>query len=215
MEDGGRSRRITLLETMRIDINLATQPYEDSRRFWAYWGSGLGVLALITLVLAYLAIAGFIQATRERAQIAGLQREIAAYDQEKSNAQAMLSQPQNRVVRDQSRFLNDLFQRKAFSWTKVFEDLEQVMPAHLHVVSIQPDMSKENNLEIKLVVAGESREQALDLVRKMEGSQRFKQTQIESERSEVQPTNGDRVLFDLSALYIPSGENTDVRGGSH
>lgn len=202
---------------MRIDINLATQPYEDSRRFWTYWGSGLGVLGLITLVLGYLAVAGFIQASHERAKIAGLQREIAAYDQEKAAAQTMLNLPENRIVRDQSRFLNDLFQRKSFSWTRVFEDLEQVMPAHLHVVSIQPqpDMSKDNNLEIKLVVAGESREQALDLVRKMEGSQRFKQTEIESERSEVQPTNGDRVLFDLSALYIPSGEPSNSGGGSH
>src|SRR5258708_18377658 len=200
---------------MRIDINLATQPYEDSKRFWTYWGSGLGVLALITLVLAYMAIAGFIQASHERAKIAGLQREIAAYEQEKDNAQAMLSLPENRVVRDQSRFLNGLFQRKAFSWTRVFEDLEQVMPAHLHVVSIQPDMSKDNNLEIKLVVAGESHEQALDLVRKMEGSQRFKQTQIESERSEVQPTNSAHLLFDLNPLYIPSAETPEAGGGSH
>jgi type IV pilus assembly protein PilN len=200
---------------MRIDINLATQPYEDSRRFWTYWGSGLAVLGLITLVLGYLAIAGFIQASHERAKIAGLQREIAAYDQEKAAAQAMLSLPENRLVRDQSRFLNDLFQRKSFSWTKVFEDLEQVMPAHLHVVSIQPDMSKDNNLEIKLVVAGESREQALDLVRKMEGSQRFKETHIDTERSEVQPTSGDHVLFDLSAQYIPSGETSTSGGGSH
>jgi type IV pilus assembly protein PilN len=200
---------------MRIDINLATQPYEDSRRFWTYWGSALGVLGLITLVLGYLAIAGFIQASHERAKIAGLQREIAAYDQEKAAAQAMLSLPENRLVRDQSRFLNDLFQRKSFSWTKVFEDLEQVMPAHLHVVSIQPDMSKDNNLEIKLVVAGESREQALDLVRKMEGSQRFKETHIDTERSEVQPTSGDHVLFDLSAQYIPSGEPSISGGGSH
>lgn len=200
---------------MRIDINLATQPYEDSKRFWTYWGSALGVLGLVTLVLAYFAIAGFVQASHERAKIAGLQREIAAYDAEKARAQTMLNLPENRIVRDQSRFLNDLFERKAFSWTKVFEDLETVMPAHLHVVSIRPDMSKDNNLEIKLIVAGESREQALDLVRKMEGSQHFKQTQIESERSEVQPTSGDRVLFDLSALYIPTPETPATGGGSH
>jgi len=199
---------------MRIDINLATQPYEDSRNFWTYWGSGLGLLALLTLLLGYMAIAGFVQASHERARIADLRKQIAAFDQEKSTAETMLSQPQNRVVRDRSRFLNDLFLRKAFSWTKVFEDMERVMPAHLHVVSIHPDMSKDNNLELKLVVAGESREQALDLVRKMEGSQRFKQTEIESERPVVQPTSGDRVFFDLSAQYIPSGETSDG-GGSH
>jgi type IV pilus assembly protein PilN len=105
-----------------------------------------------------------------------------------------------------------MFQRKAFSWTKVFEDLEQVMPAHLHVVSIHPDMSKENDLEIKLVVAGESREQALDLVRKMEGSKRFKGTRIDTERTETQPVNGDRVRFDVTALYIPSAPGADGSG---
>jgi len=200
---------------MRIDINLATQPYEDSRNFWTYWGTALGLLSLLTLLLGYLAITGFIQANRERGKIAGLKAQIAAYDQQKSSAEAMLNLPQNREVRDRSRFLNDLFQRKAFSWTKVFEDLERVMPAHLHVVSIHPDMSKDNNLEIQLVVAGESREQALDLVRKMEGSQRFKQTQIESERSENEPTNGDRVRFDISALYIPSPAGTGGSGGTN
>jgi hypothetical protein len=74
-------------------------------------------------------------------------------------------------------------------------------------------MSADNGLEIKLVVAGDSREQALDLVRKMEGSKRFKQTQIESERSEATATsNGDRVQFDISALYVPSAEATASGG---
>ena len=171
------------------------------------------MLALTTGLLGFLAVTAFLHAGSDRKQIAKLQSEIAAYDQEKARAEAMLNLPENRVVRDRSRFLNDLFLRKAFSWTRVFEDLERVMPAHLHVVSIHPDMAKNNDLEIKLVVAGDSREQALDLVRKMEGSKRFKQTQIESERSENEPINGDRVRFDISALYIPSAETTEASGG--
>ena len=191
---------------MRIEINLASQPYEDSRRFWTYWGTGLALLALGSALLGFLAVAAFVQAGSDRRQIAKLESDIAAYDQEKARAEAMLNLPENRMVRDRSRFLNDLFLRKDFSWTRVFEDLEEVMPAHLHVVSIHPDMSKDNNLEIKLVVAGESREQALDLVRKMEGSRRFKQTQIESDRIENEAVNGDRVRFDISALYVPAEE---------
>ena len=199
---------------MQININLATQPYEDSSRFWTYWGTGLALLGLATAMLVFLAGTSFINASKDRGQMSKLQTEIAAYDQDKGRAEAILNQPQNRTLRDRSRFLNELFQRKAFSWTRVFEDLERVMPARLHVVSIHPDMSADNGLEIKLVVAGDSREQALDLVRKMEGSKRFKQTQIESERSEVTATsNGDRVQFDISALYVPSAEPTPVSGG--
>src|SRR5205809_8147207 len=180
---------------MRIDINLASQPYEDARRFWIYWGTGLGLLGAVTILLGFLAITGFINGSRDRQQISKLEAQLTAYDQEKGRAEALLNQPQNRVIRDRARFLNSLSQRKAFSWTRVFEDLERVMPAHLHVLSIRPDMSTDNNLELKLVVGGETREQALDLVRKMETSKRFKQTHIDADRSENESGNGDGIKF--------------------
>jgi type IV pilus assembly protein PilN len=118
------------------------------------------------------------------------------------------------VVRDRSHFLNQLFERKAFSWTLAFEQLERVMPAHLHVISIHPGISEDNNLELKLVVGGETREQALDLVRKMENSKHFRQTRIEAEKFETQENiHGDRVQFDIDALYVPSRE-VAIRGGA-
>ena len=36
---------------MRLDINLASQPYEDARQFWMRWGTALGAAALLTLAL--------------------------------------------------------------------------------------------------------------------------------------------------------------------
>ncbi len=202
---------------MRIDINLASQPYEDSRRFWTYWGTGLALLVIATGMLVFLAVTGFMNARRDREQISNLESKLAAFSQEKNHAESMLNQPQNRVIRDRSRFLNELFERKAFSWTRVFEDLERVMPAHLHVISIHPDLStdkNENNMQIKLVVGGDTREQALDLVRKMEGSKRFKQTRIDSERFATENSSAtDRVQFDINALYIPLTDTAETSGG--
>jgi type IV pilus assembly protein PilN len=199
---------------MRIEINLASHPYEDSRRFWTYWGTGIVLLFLTTVLLVFMAITGFVRAGVDRQQISRLKSEIAAYDQEKVQAEALLNQPQNRVIREQAKFLNELFERKAFSWTRVFEDLERVMPAHLHVVSIHPDLSTENNLALKLVVGGDSREQALVLIRKMEESNRFKQTRIDQIKfATEQSNNGDRVQFDITAFYIPSAEAGQLSGG--
>ena len=198
---------------MYIEINLASHPYEDSRRFWTYWGTGIVLLSLATALLVFMAITAFIRAGADRQQISHLKSELAAYDQEKVQAEALLNQPQNRVIREQSRFLNDLFERKAFSWTRVFEDLERVMPAHLHVVSIHPDLSAENNLALKLVVGGDSREQALVLLRKMEESNHFKQTRIDQVKFATEQGNtGDRVQFDITALYIPEAE-AQISGG--
>jgi type IV pilus assembly protein PilN len=195
---------------MRIDINLANRPYEDSSSVWVRWGGAMAVLGLITIVLLYSVVAGWITARKDRILIAERQQQIAERDQEKARAETILNLPENRTTRDRSQFLNDLFRRKAFSWTKVFEDLERVMPARLHVVSIQPAMA-DNELEIKLVVAGESRERALELVRKMESSQHFHQTQIEQESSQGGQIAGDNVQFDITAVYIPELPGGETR----
>ena len=201
---------------MRIDINLASQPYEDARRFWTNWGTALGLLGFATLLLVFVAGTRLINANHERKEIADMESVIARFDAEKAQAEATLNRPQNRLTRDRSQFLNELFARKAFSWTRLFEDLERVMPAHLHVVSINPGLSKDNNIELKMVVGGENSEQARDLVRKMEASKRFKDTHIESEKTREDREGGggntDRVTFDISALYVLSDE-TGAAGG--
>jgi type IV pilus assembly protein PilN len=197
---------------MRIDINLASRPYEDAGPLWLRWGGALAGLGLLTLILLYMALSGFLLARKDRSLIQQREEQIAARDQQKAQAEEILSLPANRGTRDRAQFLNDLFQRKSFSWTKVFSDLERVMPPRLHVVSIQPVKGTDNQLQIKLVVAGESRDRAIDLVRKMEGSQRFQQTQIEAESSQTTSIPGDNVRFDISALYIPETAE-DKKGG--
>jgi type IV pilus assembly protein PilN len=201
---------------MRLDINLATQPYQDARRFWFQWGGALVALGILTLGLLYFTFLGWRGARKDRALIRQYQQQIAARDKERADAQALMNLPQNASTRDRSQFLNDLFYRKAFSWTRVFEDLEQVMPPRVHVVSIQPELASDNELAIKLVVAGDSRERALELVRKMEASRHFQQTEIQQESAESGNTSNpaDMVRFDISALYVPEFEAQTAPGGA-
>jgi len=197
---------------MRLDINLATRPYEDSRQFWLRWGAGLGLLALLTVMLLYLVATGLASARNDRALIKEREQQIADRDQQRARAEATLNLPENRSTRDRSQYLNDLFQRKAFSWTRVFEDMERVMPNRLHLVSIQPAMSASHQLELKLVVGGDTREHAQELVRRMEGSQHFQDTKIEVENTQS-GGQGDPVRFEISATYVPQSENQSRKGG--
>ena len=198
---------------MRVDINLASQPYEDARQFWLRWGGGLVALGILTLLLLVMTVNGWIAARKDRQLIQQYEAQSAARDKEKADAQALLNLPQNSTTRDRSQFLNDLFQRKAFSWTKAFEDLEQVMPPRLHVVSIHPELAPDNELEIKLIVAGDSRDHALDLVSKMEASKHFHETYIDEESSNLSGASGDTVQFHITALYVPDIGNA-TPGGS-
>ena len=170
---------------MRLDINLATRPYEDAREFWARWGLGVGLLGVLTLLLLGLTV-NQLDATPAR-----IARDRATCRRRSRNAttsgprrRPYLDMAANRSTRDQSQFLNGLIQRKAFSWTRVFEDLEQVMPTNLHVVSLRPELNEQNQMELDMKVAGDTRRAAVELVHRMEGSKHFQGAQLVSETQE-------------------------------
>jgi type IV pilus assembly protein PilN len=187
---------------MRLNINLASQPYEDARQFWMRWGTALAAVAILTVVLLIITISGWFAARKDHAKIAELKAGIAQRDLKRRQAEDFLNLPENRATRDQSQFLNELIERKSFSWTRVLEDLEKVMPARVHLVSIHPELDEDNQLSLKMSVAGESRDRAIELARRMEESRRFTQTYIETETSRSAST-GDPIAFNIHAIYVP------------
>ena len=184
---------------MRLDINLATRPYEDARQFWLRWGLGVGALAAFTLFLLLWTVSEWRHVGRDRQEIARLNAQIKERDDERAQAQAFLDQAANRSTRDQSQFLNGLIQRKAFSWTRVFEDLEQVMPSNLHVVSLRPELNEQGQVELNMKVLGDTREASVDLIHRMEGSKHFQSAQVIQENQEAQAGVGATVV----SIYVP------------
>jgi len=187
---------------MHIDINLASRPYEDARQFWMRWGVALGILGLLTLVLLVLDITGFVDARHDRAEMRQKRALIGDRDRLRAEADRILSLPENRTTRDQSRYLNELIERKAFSWTRVLEDLERVMPPRVHLTAISPQLDDDNELVMKMTVAGDSYDRAIELARRMEESHRFVQTAI-VRASHVEQQNGDNEQVEIAAIYIP------------
>ena len=187
---------------MRLDINLASQPYEDARQFWMRWGTALGAVAALTLVLLTMTITSWFNARRDHKTMAQERALIAQRDQVRANAERILNLPDNRTTRDESQVLNQLIERKGFSWTLVLENLEKVMPTHLHLVGINPELDEDNQLALKMIVAGDSRDRAIELAQRMAESHRFAQTNITHE-SHVQSTTGDTEQFELAAVYVP------------
>jgi type IV pilus assembly protein PilN len=187
---------------MRIDINLASQPYEDARQFWLRWGTALAAVAVLTLALLAGTVTGWLNARRDRAKIADLRTRIAQRDQTRQQAEDFLNRPENRATRDESQLINELIEHKAFSWTRVLEDLETVMPPRVHLVSIRPELDEDNQLALKMVVVGDSRERGIELERRMEDSRHFARTRISDERYQ-QSTSGDNAQLDIVAIYVP------------
>ena len=184
---------------MRLDINLASHPYEDVRDFLMRWGTATGALALLTLVLLGMAFSNWWGSRDVRQEMDRDLSQMQELDRDKATAESLLSRPQNRETLERSRFLNGLITRKAFSWTQLFMDLEKIMPPRVRVVSLQPEAA-ENQMSVRLLVEGDSRERALDLVRRMEESERFRLARVKSERGKE---DSGLIQLEIVAFYAP------------
>src|SRR5271169_6601144 len=198
---------------MRLNINLASQPYEAARFYRRRMGALVVALAVLTVLLVGYIVYQRSQSRGINRQIAEVRRQIDSLDSEEAQARALLSKPANRDIADQSEFLNELFARKALSWTRVFTEMERIVPPNLHVVSMKPEYTKTNDLMLRVVVATDSRDRAIELVRRMEKSTHFRQAQVMAENvtanSSDQSAGPGNIQFDIAAIYVPNAEDND------
>jgi type IV pilus assembly protein PilN len=196
---------------MRVNINLATNPYEAAQEY-----TRRAVILVAALSVLAIALMGYIAYQRSHTrgvnqEISAARQEIASLNGEQAQALALLNKPQNREIVDQSQFLNTLFARKALSWTKVFTEMEKLMPAAIHVVSMKPEFNRDNQLVLHMVVATNSRDKAVELVGKMEKSPHFRTPQVETENTTGNAGDvaaGGNIQFEIAAVYLPFAEDT-------
>ena len=186
---------------MRLNINLATRPYEDVGKFLARWGMLTVLLAVLTAGLLFTAVSNYRNSKTLNGQIEDRKQKIAALEKDRSNAIETLSRPENKTVATTSRFFNDAIQRKSLSWTRIFMDLERIMPTGLHVIAITPELNKDNQLGVRLLVGGTSHDKAVELVHRMEESSTFRRAQLHSET--MAQGTPDPVQFEITSIYVP------------
>src|ERR1700760_1470506 len=173
---------------MRISVNLANRPFIELRPLFAKLRLAMVVLALLAVGLGFALHSLSAKARVAQAQMDVLKAKTRRFQQERMANEARMRQPQNMAVLDRSRFLNAAFAQKSFSWTAVMMDLEKVLPAGVQVTSIDPVISKEGDVNIRLRVSGD-REKAVQLVRNLETSQRFLSPRLASEQAQTQEGN--------------------------
>jgi len=173
---------------MRISVNLANRPFVELRPLFARLRLAMGVLAVLAVGLGFALHSLNAKAAVARARMDALKAETQKYLHERQVNEARMHQPQNMAVLERSQFLNGLFAWKSFSWTAVMMDLEKVLPAGVQVTSIEPQITKEGDVNIRLRVSGD-RDRTVQLVRNLETSQRFLSPRLSSEQAQTQEAN--------------------------
>ena len=166
---------------LRVPINLATEPFRRDRPMLI----GSAAIAIVLCALLIFQVVTIVSGHRQAADIRiALDREnaqIRSIAAQQAKLNATLRKPENAEVLERSLFLNTLIDRKAISWTKIFADLEKVMPYNVRLVSVRlPEVNSDNQVLLDMVVGAKDVPPILDLLKRLEGSPQFGPTSVQS-----------------------------------
>jgi type IV pilus assembly protein PilN len=194
---------------MRISVNLANRPFVELRPLFARLRLAMVVLTVLAVGLWFGLRSLEAKARVAQAQMDGLKAKTQLYQHERQVNEARMHQPQNMAVLERSQYLNAVFAQKSFSWTAVMMDLEKVLPVGVQVTSIEPNITKEGDVNIRLRVSGD-RERAVQLVRNLETSQRFLLPRLASEQAQAQ--EGSRIA-NAAPTLAPGAVQFEILSG--
>jgi len=138
---------------MRIPINLATEPFRRDRPMLVASSTLAVVLALMLGIVVFLIVADRARVKDTRVAVAQLDGELRKISSEQARLEGTLRQPANAEVLQRSYLLNQLIEKKSISWTKIFNDLEGVLPADVRIISVRlPQVTSQNEVVLDVQV---------------------------------------------------------------
>lgn len=188
-----------------VTINIASQPFRRERAQNAALALICAALICSLLVLISLVLHSRAQAADLRRGIERQNAELQRLQREQAQFSAVLGKPQNADVFSRSVFLNELIARRGVSWTRVFKDLETVMPVNMRLMAIRsPQVAAEegsgtNHVQLVMLVGTDRPEGVIDLLKRLQQSPLFGAAKVERQQPPSQ--NDPLYKYQLTVAY--------------
>jgi hypothetical protein len=188
-----------------FDLNLSTRPFPAYRLINLALASVLIALIVVSVWQAY----GFVQFSsmtrtiRDTDQEARVESE--ALGRRVAELEGRLDRPEAAAKLTEIGFLNRLILRKELSWTRLFANLEEMVPDSVHLVSLTPDVGTEGAVILYINIRGRSVTDDSKFIEALERSPVFEKVVVSVEQKGDLGGSTD-VAVSLKADYYPQRE---------
>ena len=184
-----------------IHLNLASRPYRDYRPVYA-------VVVVMSLLTAFLMLNNietyyrYVHETKStRAKIAQGEEQTRLEGQRQESARTRLQGLDLARLDDQTRFINAKLAERAFSWSRLLDELESILADDVRLLAITPAFDDQDAGRIRLALSfqAKSADGMITTINRMNLDPQFSDAFPDSE---TQDENGG-YQFVLSAKYQP------------
>jgi hypothetical protein len=189
-----------------LDLNLSTRPFPAYRLV----NIGLAIILGGLLVLSAWQAVGFarfsrmahgLQSTETDARV-----EAETLGKQVADVESRLDRPEATAKLTEIGFFNRLITRKNLHWTRLFADLEEMVPNNVHLVSLRPDVAASGAIILQIELKGRSIGDISEFIHRLEKSPLFQSITVSNEQKLESPGISD-IDVRLAAVYLPEREN--------
>ncbi|MCI0566561.1 MAG: PilN domain-containing protein [Acidobacteria bacterium] len=184
-----------------LEINLATRPFRNNTLYWVGFGSAAFILLVLTGMNGWLFFHSGTSVKHYEEEMVLKQQKRDGLSRDEQRLGVKLTKLDFNGLRQQAEFANDAIRRRVFSWTELFNRLEEVVPPAVMLTAVRPEIQAEG---ISIVAEGMAKDQEglLDFEEGLIRSAYFARIYPGSERREQR---GGELHFSLKFDYLPGG----------
>ena len=187
---------------MTLQINFSRRPFKDYRP--VYFTAALA--AVLGLLLFALNLRDFFEfrshAAGTRAEIARLNASAGQLEGGAAETRRKLAALQLKELQAESLRLNALLREREFSWMKMLERLERVLPGEVYVTRLSPQVGTDGTVLVGIAFVGKNPESIVKTLAALEADPHFTHALPQSE-SDPEKGDPEGFHFHLTVLYRP------------
>ena len=182
-----------------IHLNLAARPYRDYRPVYAV----VVVLSLLTAFLMLNNVETYYRYVHEtqatRARIAQVEEQTRLEAQREEAARNRLKGLDLARLDEQTRFINAKLAERAFSWSRLLDELESILADDVRLLSVSPSFSDDGRIALGLSFQAKSADGMITTINRMNADPQFADAFPSTESKD----DAGIYSFNLTAIYLP------------
>jgi hypothetical protein len=158
---------------VRLRTNLATRPFYNVRAV----NAALGLAALVVLAFTLYNVVQVVRLTASPrtlgVQAAAAEQQAQQLRGDAARIRTQIDQKELEAVAAAAREANGIIERRAFSWTQLFAQLEATLPADVRITTVQPRVER-GVTKIGLVIEARRPEDVAEFIDALEATGAFR-----------------------------------------
>lgn len=191
-------------------LNLASQPFRP------YRATNLVLALVLALVLGFTAwqVLAYRGYRKESPDLRALEAARSAVGETGRGIQQLnvrLSQPEAQARLKELQYLSQVIERKRFSWTRMLQVMEEVIPDNVYLVALQPEIGEDGSVYLQMEARGQAMADLTRFIADLEGTPDFWDVSVSvDERGTVQGRQEIRVVMGANYAQEEQAEEESV-----